>query len=179
MSEYGVVTEPGTVRLERLLPGPLERVWSYLTELDKRAKWLAGGEMDLRRGGSVELRFRHADLSPVREPTPERFKAIEGGHVIHGLVTDCAPPTRLSITWPGGSGPESEVTFELAPRGERVLLMVTHRRLADRSAMLSVASGWHTHLAILTEHLSGREPPPFWSTHAGIEPKYAELLGPE
>ena len=71
------------------------------------------------------------------------------------------------------------MTFELAPRGERVLLMVTHRRLADRSAMLSVASGWHTHLAILTEHLSGREPPPFWSTHAGIEPKYAELLGPE
>jgi uncharacterized protein YndB with AHSA1/START domain len=176
MSEYGVVTEPGTVRLERLLPGPVERVWSYLTESDRRAKWLAGGEIDQRPGGSVELRFRHADLSPVHEPTPERFKAIEGGHVIHGLVTACEPPTRLSITWEMARGPESEVTFELEPRGDRVLLVVTHRRLLDRSAMLSVASGWHTHLAILTERLGEREPPPFWSTLAGIEREYQARL---
>ena len=30
-TSYGVVTEPGTVRIERLLPGPAERIWSYLT----------------------------------------------------------------------------------------------------------------------------------------------------
>ena len=34
--------EPGTVKMERLLPGPVERVWAYLTESDKRARWLAG-----------------------------------------------------------------------------------------------------------------------------------------
>jgi uncharacterized protein YndB with AHSA1/START domain len=177
MSDFGTVIEPGTVRLERLLPGPVERVWSYLTESGKRAKWLAAGEMDLRVGGGVELRFMHADLSPVREPTPERFKAMDGGRVIHGLVTACEPPTRLSITWEGGCGPDSEVTFEIEPREDAVRLVVTHRRLPDRTAMLSVASGWHTHLAILIEHLEGREPPPFWSTHARIEPEYAARLG--
>ena len=26
------LVEPGTVRLERLLPGPVERVWAYLTD---------------------------------------------------------------------------------------------------------------------------------------------------
>ena len=26
MSEYGSVTEPGTVRIERMLPGPIERL---------------------------------------------------------------------------------------------------------------------------------------------------------
>jgi hypothetical protein len=29
MNEYGTVTGPDTVRLERLLPGPIERVWEY------------------------------------------------------------------------------------------------------------------------------------------------------
>ena len=72
----------GTVWLERLLPGSMERVWSCLTKSDRRAKWLGVGEMDLRQGGSVELRFMHADLSPVREPTPERCKAMDGGHVV-------------------------------------------------------------------------------------------------
>ena len=30
--------EPGTVKMERLLPGPVERVWAYLTESKKRAR---------------------------------------------------------------------------------------------------------------------------------------------
>jgi uncharacterized protein YndB with AHSA1/START domain len=51
MSEYGVVTEAGTIRFERVLPGPIERVWAYLTESKERGKWLASGEMDLRVGG--------------------------------------------------------------------------------------------------------------------------------
>ena len=47
MDKYGVVIAPNTIRFERLLPGPIERVWAYLTESEKRAKWLASGAMDL------------------------------------------------------------------------------------------------------------------------------------
>ena len=36
--EYGVALEDRTVRLERLLPGPIERVWTYLTDPEKRGK---------------------------------------------------------------------------------------------------------------------------------------------
>lgn len=177
MNAYGQVIEPGTVRLERLLPGPLERVWSYLTEGDKRAKWLGGGAMECRAGGAYELHFRHADLSPVQEPTPARFAAIADGVVTHGKVLACEPPTHLCISWPESSGPASEVTFELAPQGDGVLLTVTHRRLPNRSAMLLVSGGWHAHLEILGEHLRGREPPPFWSTFAALEQAYdARLL---
>ena len=57
MNARVTLVEPGTVRLERLLPGPLERVWAYITESDKRAKWLAAGEFDLRVGGKVRLEF--------------------------------------------------------------------------------------------------------------------------
>jgi uncharacterized protein YndB with AHSA1/START domain len=48
------------MRLERLLPGPVERVWAYLTESEKRATWLCGGEFELRVGGRVRLEFDHA-----------------------------------------------------------------------------------------------------------------------
>ena len=40
---YGVLTEPATLKIQRLLPGPIERVWAYLTESDLRRQWLAAG----------------------------------------------------------------------------------------------------------------------------------------
>ena len=38
---YGVLTEPATLKIQRLLPGPIERVWAYLVESDLRRQWLA------------------------------------------------------------------------------------------------------------------------------------------
>ena len=66
MSEFGVVTEARTLRIRRVLPGPIERVWAYLTELEKRGRWLAAGPMELRVGGRVELTFRNSELSGAR-----------------------------------------------------------------------------------------------------------------
>src|SRR5688500_3165086 len=56
----GVVTAPGTVCIKRVLPGPIERVWAYLTESDKRRKWLARGPISSFVGGDVELTFHHS-----------------------------------------------------------------------------------------------------------------------
>src|SRR4030095_10901952 len=89
MGEYGVVVAPATIRFERVLPGPIERVWAYLTESEKRGKWFAPGQMELREGGRVELFFRHADLSPKKEPTPDRFKRYDQGHTSHGRIIRC------------------------------------------------------------------------------------------
>jgi uncharacterized protein YndB with AHSA1/START domain len=174
--EYGIVIEPATIRFERVLPRPIERVWAYLTDSEKRGKWFASGQMELREGGRVELLFRHADLSPRKEPTPDRFKRYEHGHTSHGRIIRCEPPRLLSFMWGEEVGDDSEVTFELSPRGGDVLLILTHRRLVGRAKMLSVAGGWHTHLGILADHLNGREPRPFWSTHARIEAEYEKRL---
>jgi hypothetical protein len=43
--EYGEVREPGTFRIECLLPGPIERLWSYLTESEKRRRWFGAGQV--------------------------------------------------------------------------------------------------------------------------------------
>ena len=93
MNEYGVVTEARTIRMERLLPGPIERVWDYLTDSTKRGKWFAAGHMDLRPGGSVEFFFHHADLSAEKTP-PEKHKdkvmrREHGGH--HHRLRAAAP----------------------------------------------------------------------------------------
>lgn len=68
MDNYGIFTESGT---ERMLPGPIGRVWEYLTDADKREQWLATGEMDLRVGGKVELVFNHDNITPYDEKPPE------------------------------------------------------------------------------------------------------------
>jgi uncharacterized protein YndB with AHSA1/START domain len=174
IGEFGVVTERRTVRFQRVLPGPIERVWAYLTESEKRSRWLASGPMELRVGGRMELNFRNSDLSPHAEPTPDKYKKYEE-HSVCGRMTRCDPPRILSYTW-GGEASDSEVTFELSPRGQEVLLVLTHRRLSGRAGMVSVAGGWHTHLGILTDQLEGREPRPFWSTHAQLEAEYERRL---
>jgi uncharacterized protein YndB with AHSA1/START domain len=178
VSEYAFVTAPATVRVERLLPGPIERIWAYLTESEKRAKWFAGGEMELRAGGRAQFNFRHAELSPMPEPVPEKYKKkAENGQRMEGRITRCDPPRLLSFTFGSPEGePPSEVTFELTPRGSKVLLVVTHERLKDREQMLGVSAGWHTHLGILIDHLEGREPRPFWSTHTRLLAEYEERL---
>ena len=167
----GEILDARTVRFERLLPGPIERVWAYLTESEKRRKWLAAGPMELHAGGRVELRFNNSELTPHAETPPEKYKKNDGSTVVLWTVTRCDPPRSLVIKW--GEQPEdSEVTFELESRGDKVLLTVTHRRLGSREFMVSVGAGWQTHLAILSAHLNDQAPPPFWSTHAALEAEY-------
>lgn len=179
MSAYGVVTGPQTVRLERELPGPIERVWAYLTEPEKRAKWLAGGAMELRVGGAVSLQFHHASLTPYNETPPDKYKAMECGHSLAGTVTACEPPRLLAYTWGEGGDDPSEVTFELTAKSERVLLVVTHRRLCERKIMVSVAAGWHIHVDILEAALLGAAPPRFWDGHGALEQEYDKRLPAE
>ena len=175
MNDFAKVTAPGTLRIERLLPGPIERVWRYLTDSQLRAKWFASGEMELRVGSRFALFFKHSDLSPHVEPTPARFKEMENGVTVYGLITQVDPPRLLSYTWSEESD-TSEVTFELKPQGADVLLVVTQRRLANRAEICDVAAGWHTHLDILGDNLHGRTPRPFWSTHTKIEAEYERSI---
>ncbi|MEZ0326605.1 MAG: SRPBCC family protein [Fimbriimonas sp.] len=177
MSEFGVVLSPSEIKFERLLPGPIERVWNYLADSEMRGKWFASGEMELREGGAVELRFQHDNLSPTKEETPEKYKGMANGHISHGRITHCDPPRLLSFLWHEENGDDTEMTFELLPKGDEVLLTLTHTRLKSREEMRNVAGGWHSHLAILEDNLRGVTPRPFWSTHAVIEAEYEKRLG--
>jgi uncharacterized protein YndB with AHSA1/START domain len=171
-SAYGVIVGPDTVRFERLLPGPIERVWSYLVESDKRGKWFASGEMEPRVGGTVEFFIRHADLSIHQAPIPERYRAVENGHRSRQRVLQFEPPRVLAFTFGEPPQEASEVTFELTPQGDKVLLVLTHRKLANKKMMEGVSGGWHSHLSVLVERLNNREPRAFWTIHGEIDGVY-------
>lgn len=179
MSDYATFLDARTVRFERLLPGPIERVWDYLTDSQKRGEWLATGPMELKVGGRAELTWHHADLSPHKEPIPERFKKFENGHTLVMKITRCDPPRLLSLYWGDNPTEPSEVTFELTNEDPNVRLVLTHRRLLTRESLLSVSGGWHTHLGILLDRLNGRMPPSFWSSHAEMVGQYETRLPAE
>ena len=172
MNRPVTVIEPDTVKLERLLPGPIERVWAYITESDKRAKWLCAGEFDLRVGGKIRLEFDNSKLS--REKTaPEKYKDRQTGK-FDGVITRLEPMRLLVHTWTWDSG-DTEVTYELTPRGRDVLLVIVHRRV-PKEAGSAVMSGWDVHTGVLADVLNEVEPRPFWTEVSRVETHYAAAL---
>lgn len=176
MSEYGVLVDESTVRFERILPGPIERVWSYLIESDKRAQWLCGGETAPNIGGVVDMHFHNASLSSKADiERPEKYKDMPEKISFAGKVTRYEPPRVLAHTWEF-EGDASEVCYELEEQGDKVRLVLTHRRLQSTEFVLSVSGGWHAHLDILVDVLENREPRPYWKTHTALDAEYEKRL---
>lgn len=176
MSDYGTITEAGTVRFERLLPGPIERVWAYLTESDKRSKWLAHGDMDLRPGGEMEYVWRNWELALPGETAPEKWRdAAENDQRMKGHVIRVEPPRLLVHTWDEAAS-SAEVSFELFEEGDKVRLVLTNRRLPNRGELVGVSGGWHSHLRVLEEVLSGVERTPFWSNVERLHAHYDDTM---
>jgi uncharacterized protein YndB with AHSA1/START domain len=156
VNPIATLIQPSTLRFERLLPGPIERVWAYLVESEKRARWLAGGEFELRVGGKIELIFENDKLSEEsRDFGTKRFD---------GRITRLEPMRLLAHSW-DWDGKDSEVVYELTARGKEVLLTIQHRLPADGGVNRGVAGGWAAHVGILADLLEGKKPRPFWTTH--------------
>jgi len=163
--QYGTLTDSSTLKLQRRLPGPVERVWAYLTESDLRQQWLAAGTMDLRLGSSFELVWRNDELSDSPSERPEGFPEESRATC---RITEVEPLRTLSFTWPG----VGDITFQLDPIGDEVVLTVTHRRLADRATILMFGAGWHMHLDILVARTKGLRPASFWSGWLRLRDEY-------
>jgi uncharacterized protein YndB with AHSA1/START domain len=166
--QYGTLSEGSTLTVQRWLPGPVERIWTYLTDSDHRRKWLAAGAMELVPGAALELVWRNDELSDRSGPRPAGFPE-EQRMASHVIAVD--PMQMLRMAW--GKG---DVTFELTPKGDRVLLTLTHRGLDDRSELTSIAAGWHMHLDILLSETSSTGRASFWPGWAGLRTDYEDRL---
>jgi uncharacterized protein YndB with AHSA1/START domain len=165
LDAYGVLTEPATLKIQRVLPGPVERVWAYLTESELRRQWLAAGEMEMNVGAPVELVWRNDELT---NPPGQRPAGFSEEQRMQSRITELDPLRKLAIAWQGGG----DVSFELEPRGSEVLLTVIHRRLPDRATTLMIGAGWHMHLDILAARATGKEPEPFWDGWSRLRKEY-------
>ncbi len=152
---YGKVTAPRTLEMQRLLPGPLERVWDYLTKSDLRAQWLASGDMPMKAGAECELVWHH---DTITNPLGNKPDTMGAESKLPSRVTVYEPPHKLGFMF----WSDSEVIFELKPAGKRVLLTLTHRALPSRGMMVGVSTGWHSHLDVLAKLLAGEKPEYFW-----------------
>jgi uncharacterized protein YndB with AHSA1/START domain len=171
LDKDGVLLDASTIRFERLLPGPIERVWAYLTESDKRKQWAAEGHYELRKGGKTHMHFHLKNISKPGTQPPEQFRRMhEEGQGWYGTILEIDAPHMLTMTF----GEHSEVTYELTElSSNEVLLTLTHRKLTAGD-LKNVSPGWHAHLALLADRLNNREPGDFWAMWMDAHDRYAE-----
>ena len=168
---YGMLTEPATLKIQRLLPGPVERIWAYLTDSNLRRQWMAAGAMEMKVGSSVELVWHNDELT---DPPGVRPAGFSSEHRMESEITECDPPRKLAFTWGSTGG----VSFELQPRGNDVLLTVIHRRILERNMRLMIGAGWHAHLDILVARVTGqqKQTEPFWDGWSRLRAEYDRRL---
>ena len=143
---YGEVIEPATLKIERLLPGPVDRVWDYLTKSDLRRQWLASGDMARKTGADFELTWRNDELTDPPGKRPEGFSE-EHSAVCKLLEYD--PPHILSYTF----GKHGEVTFTLTPTpaGTHLRMEQVGFRPEQKQAFGGAMAGWRQFRAKLEE----------------------------
>jgi uncharacterized protein YndB with AHSA1/START domain len=166
---YGVLTEPATLTIQRILPGPIERMWAYITESDLRRQWFAAGHMEMKVGAPFEFVWRNDELT---DPPGQRPAGFSGEHKMQSRIVEVEPPRKLAFTF-GNSG---EVSFELEPNGDNVLFTVIHRRLPDRGTIMKVGPGWHMHLDVLVARMTGKKAEPFWDGISRLQKEYERRL---
>lgn len=169
-SSFGALTAPATLTLQRTLPDPIERVWSYLIDSELRQQWLAAGAMNAQPGAPFELVWRNDELSTSATERPTGFQEESRATC---QVTEVEPLRKLGFHWPG----VGDVTFELRPVGDdQVLLTITHRQLADKQMTVMVGAGWHMHCDILAARIAGIQAPSFWSGWVRLRDEYERRL---
>jgi len=169
LDEFATFSDPMTLTIQRMLPGPIERCWAYLTESELRKKWLAAGEMHPEAGTEFEFIWRNEELSAAPSVRPEG--ASEENRMTC-TITTYEPPHKLGFTW----GQSGGVEIVLEERGERVLLTLTHNNAPDRSTLLSVSAGWHQHLDTLARVAAGQEAEPFWENFGAKRSEYEKRI---
>ncbi len=169
LDAHGELIAPATLMIRRTLPGPIERIWAYVTEGDLRRTWLAAGEMDLTPGATFELVWRNDELT---DPPGEKPEGFGGEHRATCRIVEVDPPRKLVFDWTG----VGQVEIRLAPKGEEVLLTLTHSRIPDRKTELGVSAGWHAHLDVLAARARGETPAPFWDAWRTLRADYEARL---
>jgi uncharacterized protein YndB with AHSA1/START domain len=169
MSHDGSILDLHTVEFKRLLPGPIELAWDYLTKPELLKTWFADVTLEPRDGGAVEVRFGG--------------EACETGGV-QGTIREYRKPHVIAFSWiqwhqkPDGSREdidEGEVRFALEERGDKVLLTLLHRGLPTRE-LPGHGAGWHAYLDNLESRISGGGGIDFRQVFRELHPRYEERV---
>ena len=169
MSAFATRLDESTVQFVRVLPGPIERVWSYLADNSKRREWLGSAVLPMQVGERFSLDIKHSDYWPGAVSADQRAMMVKAEHQLTHTLLVLEPPFRLAYTFQPEGWEETVVEFHLAPEGmDRVRLTLTHTRVGSRQHAVDVSHGWHGHLDILQHKLEGRALPLFEDVWGGL-----------
>ena len=163
---------PDSIRLERTLDAPVDKVWRYLTEAELRREWFMGGS-DARAEGEFELINDHDNLSSEPAPYPESYAQYKGSTWSERVIR-FDPPRVLETTFQ--SGKNGTVKYELFPDGDQTRLVLTHSGITSGTGAQDFGSGWNSHMTLLQEKLAGRSVRNFWTLHAQSRDAVAQAL---
>ena len=157
MNDLATIANRSTLTFVRHLPGPIERVWAYLTDPKFLVTWFSDGVVADRVGG--EVRFEMGAT---------------------GRITAYEPPRLLEYTWneeDASVGPvvNALVRWELSTENGGVRLTLTHSRLPENE-VLAHGAGWHAFLERLAACIAGRDPKPFMELYARFKPEYVPVV---
>jgi DNA-binding transcriptional ArsR family regulator/uncharacterized protein YndB with AHSA1/START domain len=164
LDAYSAPSEPAALTIQRILPGPIVRVWAYLTESDFPANGWRRVNGDEGRH-AFELIWRNSELTgPARQAAGRIWRRAWLAEPDHRARS--ATQTRLHL------GKERRPHLRARAEGREVSLTVIHRRLPDRGMMLGVSVAWHADPALLVARPSGNEPEPFWDGWSRLKAEY-------
>lgn len=146
-----------TLRFERRLSHPPERVWAALTETEELGRWFMAGTVEPHVGGRV------------------RFESGEEGGT-EGEVLAWDPPRLLEYSWVrgGDAGPRSLVRWRLTPDGDGTVLVLQHEGVARETAF-DLGAGWHDFLDRLPRQLAGEDASDWTGRYAVLLDRYRAL----
>ncbi|MEA3021109.1 MAG: hypothetical protein QOI47_2633 [Actinomycetota bacterium] len=143
-----------TLRFERRLRAPIDRVWRAVTDEGEMRSWFPSAVQGERKVGA-----------PLSFPFDTNVADAFGGEVV-----DWEPTRLFAFTWNGDL-----LRIELTADGDATNLVFTHE-LYHESAAARTAAGWHACLANLDAHLGGSAAAPdLWRSEY---PRYLERMGP-
>jgi uncharacterized protein YndB with AHSA1/START domain len=150
MATLSALNGRASLRFERELPYPVERVWQAVSEPAELERWFPAA----------------AAWTPAVGETFEAAGAV-------GEVTEVDAPNRLAWTYN-----DEDYSFDLAGHDGGCVLAFTHV-IKDGALAAQTATGWHTYLSRLEPHLAGGflsedEAHEGW---AELHERYAERFG--
>jgi uncharacterized protein YndB with AHSA1/START domain len=120
-----------SVRINRVMPAPPERVWRAFTEPAALAAWF------------WPERFEPTAETDVRVGGRYRIDGPGAGMAVSGEYVAVEPPSRLAFTWRwDGETEQTLVTLVLTPVGTGTELGLTHERFGDDADRDNHAKGW-------------------------------------
>jgi uncharacterized protein YndB with AHSA1/START domain len=137
------------VRIDRVLPATIGRVYDAWTRADLLTRWYCPNptwelkvQADVRVGGDYVVEM--------------------GPHVVRGTYLEVEPPHRLAFSWKwdGTDDEPTRVEVELSEVADGTRMLLTHTGFVDAEDAANHQLGWDPEILRLAELLTVRQPDP-------------------